>query len=210
MSCDLFSSGWWSFPAILPAEKEFEAANMHPVLKTEIETLANEISALSKEDAQVHPLPGNGRWSAQEIIEHLILSQNLTSETITAQLTKGTSPKNRRNLLKFFLRLQTIGAGYMPYGVPSMLAVRPRKYTAESGPAIAARFLESAETMDRLLVAARNKFGIQTCGEHPFYGVMRVDEWRRYHAIHARHHLAQLRNAIKYSQSVKEDGVLAS
>jgi hypothetical protein len=39
---------------------------------------------------------------------------------------------------------------------------------------------------------------------------MRVDEWRRYHAIHARHHLAQLRNAIKYSQSVKEDGVLAS
>jgi hypothetical protein len=57
--------------------------------------------------------------------------------------------------------------------------------------------------MDRLLVAARRKFGIQACGEHPFFGVMRVDEWRRYHAIHAAHHAGQLRNAIRYAQSLQ-------
>jgi hypothetical protein len=55
--------------------------------------------------------------------------------------------------------------------------------------------------MDQQLVAARRKFGIQACGEHPFFGVMRVDEWRRYHAVHARHHENQLRNAIRYAKT---------
>jgi hypothetical protein len=57
--------------------------------------------------------------------------------------------------------------------------------------------------MDALLVEARKKFGIQVCGEHPSFGVMRVDEWRRYHAVHARHHLPQLENAIRYARSHK-------
>jgi hypothetical protein len=33
--------------------------------------------------------------------------------------------------------------------------------------------------------------------------VLRVDEWRRYHAIHAEHHAGQLDNAIRYALSVK-------
>jgi hypothetical protein len=32
---------------------------------------------------------------------------------------------------------------------------------------------------------------------------MRVDEWRRYHAVHAKHHKAHLRNAIRYAKAQK-------
>jgi hypothetical protein len=174
---------------------------MHPVLRKEIELLAREISGVSREDAQIHPLPGQGRWSAQEIVEHLILTYRLTSDELLKQLKKGKPPRNRRDGLQFFLRLQTIGMGYMPDGVPAPVAFRPRKYKPEPGVEIAARFLEAADSMDNLLVTSRNRFGIQACGEHPFYGVMRVDEWRRYHAIHARHHLSQLRNAIVFARS---------
>lgn len=176
---------------------------MHPVLKSALEPLAARIAPLSEAEAQVSPLPGADRWCAQQVLEHLILTYKLTSDSVSRQLKSGRVPKNRRNLLEFVLRVQTIGAGYMPDGVPAMRAVRPVNYEPAGGQAIAARFLEAGEAMDRLLVEARKKFGIQACGEHPFFGVLRVDEWRRYHSIHAGHHAGQLENAIRYARSVK-------
>jgi hypothetical protein len=148
-------------------------------------------------------MPGQGRWCAQQVIEHLILTFHLTTESVGKQLKSGRVPKNRRNLLKFILRMQTIGLGYMPDGVPAVHAVRPNEFVPQSGSLIAQRFMDAAEAMDVTLVAARRKFGIQACGEHPFFGVMRVDEWRRYHAIHAAHHMPQLQAAIKYAQTAK-------
>jgi len=176
---------------------------MHPVLKSALEPLAETIAKLSKEEAQIPPLPGQGRWCAQQILEHLILTYQLTLDSVERQLKSGRVPKNRRNLLEFLLRVQSIGLGYIPEGVPSIRAFRPTGFTPADGPSIAARFLATAEEMDRQLVAARKKFGIQACGEHPFFGVMRVDEWRRYHALHAKHHRAQLNAAIRYAKAPK-------
>ena len=176
---------------------------MHPVLKSALEPLAEQIAPLSVEEAQIAPVPGQGRWCAQQIMEHLMLTYKLTSDSVGKQLKNGRVPKNRRNLLEFLLRVQTIGLGYMPDGVPAIRSVRPGEFVPESGQAIATRFLAAGEAMDVLLVAARKKFGIQACGEHPFFGVMRVDEWRRYHAVHAEHHAAQLQNAIRSARSLK-------
>jgi|HubBroStandDraft_5_1064220.scaffolds.fasta_scaffold619270_1 hypothetical protein len=176
---------------------------MHPVLKSSLEPLAKQITVLSLEEAQIPPLPGQGRWCAQQVLEHLILTYKFTSDSISRQLKTGRVPRNRRNILEFMLRMQTIGLGYMPDGVPAIRAFRPEVFTPEDGPSIAARYLEAAEEMDLLLVAGRKKFGIEACGEHPLFGVMRIDEWRRYHAMHAKHHVPQLRNAIRYARSQK-------
>ncbi len=174
---------------------------MHPVLKSALEPVAERIYPVSLEEAQVHPLPGQGRWCSQQVIEHLILTYRLTTEAVGRQLKSGRVPKTRRNLLEFVLRVQTIGVGFMPSGVPSIRMVRPESYTPQAGAEVADRFISEAEAMDALLVEARKKFGIQACGEHPFFGVMRVDEWRRYHAVHAKHHLEQLEEAIRYAKS---------
>jgi hypothetical protein len=174
---------------------------MHPILKSALEPLAEQIAGLSLQEAQVHPLPGQGRWSPQQIVEHLILTYEQTADSVARQLKSGRVPKNRRGWLEFVIRLQALGFGYMPSGVPATLATRPSEYEAQAGEAIAARFMEAAESMDVQLVAARKKFGIQGCGEHAFYGVMRVDEWRRYHSLHARHHAAQLKAAIRYARA---------
>jgi Protein of unknown function (DUF1569) len=176
---------------------------MHPVLKSALEPLAIQIGTLTMEEAQIAPVPGQERWCAQQVMEHLMLTYKLTSDSVSRQLTGGRVPKNRRNLLEFLLRVQTIGLGYMPEGIPSIRAFRPAVFAPENGRTIAARFLETAEEMDHQLVAARRQFGIQACGEHPFFGVMRVDEWRRYHAIHAAHHESQLRSAIRFAKAQK-------
>ena len=174
---------------------------MHPVLKSALEPLAEQVVSLSLEEAQIVPQPGQGHWCAQQILEHLMLTYGETTDAVDRQLRTGRVPKNRRNLLEFFLRVQTIGLGYMPKGIPAIRTVRPSVFTPEDGAAIAKRFLEAAEAMDRVLVAARKKFGIQACGVHPLFGVMRVDEWRRYHAVHARHHAGQLRNTIRFAKA---------
>jgi hypothetical protein len=176
---------------------------MHPVLKSALVPLAEQIAVVSAEEAQIPPLPGQGRWSAQQIIEHLILSYELTSTSVSRQLKTGRIPKNRRNLLEFMLRVQTIGFGYMPDGVPSIRAMRPVNPDFQTGEVIAEHFLQAAEEMDGFLVEARRRFGIQACGEHPLFGVMRVDEWRRYHAVHAKHHSKQLRQAIRFAKTQK-------
>jgi len=176
---------------------------MHPVLKSALEPLAEQIAPLSMEEAQIAPLPGQGRWSAQQILEHLILTYGLTSDSVSRQLKTGRVPRNRRSILEFLLRVQSIGLGYMPNGVPAIRAVRPEDFTPEDGLSVAARFMQAAEDMDLLLVAARKKFGVEACGQHPLFGVMRVDEWRRYHALHATHHAPQLRNAVRYAKLSK-------
>ena len=176
---------------------------MHPVLKSALEPLAKEMSMLSLDEAQVAPLPGQGRWCAQQVMEHLILTYQITLNAVNRQLKTGRTPKNRRSVLEFFLRVQTLGLGYMPDGVPAIRSVRPTEFVPEVGAATAARFLKAAEEMDHALVAARKKFGIQACGVHPLFGVMRVDEWRRYHAVHASHHATQLQNVIRYVRAQK-------
>ena len=178
---------------------------MHPVLKSALTPLAVQVAPLTLEEAQVVPLPGQGRWCAQQILEHLILSYRVTSNELSKQLKSGRVPRNRRNLLEFFLRVQTLGVGYMPSGVPAIKALRPTNYIPEEGSVVSARFLEAAEEMDALLVQCRKTFGIQACGEHPFFGIMRVDEWRRYHSVHARHHLPQLREAIRFAQKARTE-----
>jgi hypothetical protein len=179
---------------------------MHPVLKISLEPLGAMIEDLTQEEAQIAPLPGQGRWSAQQVIEHLILTYKLTSDTVGRHLKSGRAARKGRRLLLSFLRLQTIGLGRMPRGVPAIHAVRPERVTPMDGPALRGRFLEAVEEMDELLGAARKKFGIQPCGEHPFYGGLRVDEWRRYHAVHARHHRKQLEEAIRNARSGKAGG----
>jgi hypothetical protein len=181
---------------------------MHPVLKTELSVLSEVIRGVSAAEAQVNPLPGLGRWSAQEVIEHLVLTYEMTMEELNRQFGRGRALRRKRGPLEVLLRLQTIGLGHLPRGVPAMLRVRPQNYRAQGGAVLAERLLRKAEEMDALLVQAREKFGIQPCAEHPFYGGLRVDEWRRYHAIHARHHLQQLREAIAYARSHEAKGLI--
>jgi hypothetical protein len=174
---------------------------MHPVLKSAIEPLAAQIAATTVAEAQVEPLPGKERWSPQEIVEHLILSFEQTSASVTKQLKAGRPPKNHRSLLEFVLRVHTVGLGRMPRGITSLIATRPSWTEQLSGAELARRFVAAAEEMDRTLVTARKRFGVQACGEHPFYGVLRVDEWRRYHSIHVKHHAKQLRQAIQFAKT---------
>ncbi len=55
---------------------------------------------------------------------------------------------------------------------------------------------QEMDAMDALLDSCRRKFGIERVAAHPWLGPLRVDQWRRFHAVHGLHHVAQLQSVI--------------
>jgi hypothetical protein len=62
---------------------------------------------------------------------------------------------------------------------------------------------EEMDQMDHLLDDCRHRFGIQRAAAHFLLGPLRVDQWRRFHVIHFRHHLQQLQRIEKAANSVE-------
>jgi hypothetical protein len=64
--------------------------------------------------------------------------------------------------------------------------------------------------MDMLLDGCRRKFGMERIADHPWFGALRVDQWRRFHVVHGLHHVAQLRSVMEQvapaSVPVKQTG----
>ncbi len=177
---------------------------MHPVLAKTLNPIAEEIAAASLAEAQVSPNPGKHRWSGQQVVEHLILMFHSAQEELQTHLKKHKPASNWHTLLQWLLKAQLCWFGSMSPGIPSRHAIRPRQFVPQDGPALAARLLAEAEDADKALVQCRREFGLQSCGYHPIYGPLRVDEWRNYFAIHSRHHLPQFREAIAYARSHPE------
>jgi len=176
---------------------------MHPVLKVSLEPLSRTLEGLTMEEAQIEPQPGKGRWCAQQVVEHLILTYGMTVKAVSRHLKSNRAAKKDRGPIISLLRMHDISLGRMPSGVPAVREARPKEFTPMDGLTLGERLFATAEEMDRVLVQARRKFGVEPCGEHWFYGGLRVDEWRRYHAVHARHHVKQLKAAIQYARLEK-------
>ena len=51
--------------------------------------------------------------------------------------------------------------------------------------------------MDDRITQCRQRFGIQRVASHFLLGPLRPDQWRRFHVVHMRHHLDQLKRIEK-------------
>ena len=61
--------------------------------------------------------------------------------------------------------------------------------------------------MDVALDRCPRKFGMERVAMHPMLGPLRVDQWRRFHAVYGTHYLRQL---VQVRERVAPQGVLAS
>jgi hypothetical protein len=64
------------------------------------------------------------------------------------------------------------------------------------GTAISARLHDDLWAMDELLIACEEQFGRRRFSTHQVLGPISADQWRRFHVVHGRHHLKQLRQLI--------------
>jgi hypothetical protein len=172
---------------------------MHAVLERVVCQIAGEVRALNAETSQLHPKGLEHKWSAQQVIEHLVLGYRQTSGALQKRLDKGhVSRRQKRTYLQWSLQLMILSFGVLPQGVPALDETTPVKgrFAPMDGRQLADLLRQEIEAMDTLFDSCRRKFGMERVATQPFLGPLRVDQWRRFHALHGLHHAAQLRSVI--------------
>ena len=153
-------------------------------LRQEVEA---SISGLTGEQLSWHP---PGKWSAAEVLEHLFLTYTGTIKGFD-RFETSQQPRTAATWRQRRSKLAVVALGYMPPGREAPTFARPRglpveKVLSEIGPKIA--------EMDEVIRRSERKYGTRAkLLEHVFLGPLTGPEWRKFHLVHGRHHLKQVR-----------------
>jgi hypothetical protein len=172
---------------------------MHAVLERVACQIANQVRELDAETTQLHPNGMAYKWNVQQVVEHLVLGYRLTASALEIRLKKGRlSRKQTRTCLQWSLQLMILSFGYLPRGVPALDETMPApgRFAAMDGKQLGDLLRREMNAMDALLDGCRHKFGMERVATHPWLGPLRVDQWRRFHAVHGLHHMTQLHSVI--------------
>jgi hypothetical protein len=156
-----------------------------------LETLQQEIAlaieALSPEQLRRHPL---GKWCIVEVLEHLYLTYTGTlkgfERVAAAEKPLATSSTLKQRAQTFVV----IGLGYLPSGREAPPVSRPRGTAAET---VLAEIGPKIAEMDAAIARCEEKFGRTQLLDHPILGPLSAAQWRKFHLVHGRHHVKQIR-----------------
>lgn len=165
---------------------------MHPYLRRCRDELLETVRDLTVADAEAAT---DGKWSIAGILEHLDLAYTMNAAGLVRRLEKGTPQAGHANLKQRLARLVIVKAGYFPTGRKAPDAVVPtgRRF-AELSAVIGPHLM----VLDQQLLEAARVFGARRAVlNHPILGPFSVNDWRRFHWIHTRHHLRQIRDRAK-------------
>ena len=170
---------------------------MDPHLRKLQEELREVIAGLTTEERlRGHP---PGKWCAAEILEHLYLTYTGTTKgfarVLAADRVAATAAnwRQRRNLLV------VLGLGYLPSGRKAPSFSRPRGLPAEN---VLAEIAAKISEMDAMIAACEEKLGPGKLLDHPVLGPLTGKQWRKFHLVHGRHHLSQIRRLSVETHSV--------
>jgi hypothetical protein len=168
---------------------------MHPVLCSVFDSYAAALSAQPADWCQLHPRQDDRFWSAQELIEHLVLTLRSSSGALEKRLERGRPTAARCTPVQWMVKTAVLSSGRMPRGVSAPVFARPDQlhWTPMNGAELVQLLRQEIDRMDALLDTCRQRFGLQRIASHFLLGPLRADQWRRFHTIHIRHHLGQLR-----------------
>ena len=138
-------------------------------------------------------------WSMQEVVEHLVLTYRNTGALMDRYLERNSPTQRRPNLKHRALQLLVIRCGGFPRSVQAPEAVLPGKtdLPAMSGEELTAWMVTELEDLDAKLEKCSQLFGKQSFAAHFIFGPLTAEQWRRFHLVHAKHHLAQIKRIRK-------------
>ena len=172
-------------------------AAVHPLLDQIRELLATPLAGCSADQLARHPAGDPSCWSGQQVIEHLIATWRMTIAGIEDRIRKGRPLKTRPTLRQRALQLLICELGYFPTGSAAPEASRPAVQSPISGDQLIARMSEALDTMDTMLARIEPQARGAPVLNQGLLGPLNVRQWRRFHRAHARHHVAQIKRAIR-------------
>jgi len=135
-----------------------------------------------------------GKWNAGQILEHLYLTYKLSTRGVEKALEKDAPLATRATLKQRIAVLVVLSLEYIPSGRDAPERLIPQGMSPEE-----ARQAMEAELqkMVSVLDECERRFGARTkILDHLFLGPLTVDQWRKFHWIHGRHHARQIRERM--------------
>jgi len=167
-----------------------------PHLKRLQDEVSTAIHGLSAKELRCHP---PDKWCIAEILEHLYLTYTGTTKGFSRLLASDKAQGNVPTLGQRVRAFVVTGVGYFPNGVKSPPVALPRGLPSET--AISEIIAKIAE-MDEIMSKCAARFGADTkVLDHPVLGPFSVSQWRKFHLVHGRHHLRQIRQLRSEAQN---------
>jgi DinB superfamily len=168
---------------------------MHAVLQQVFDSYRAELVRKPADWCQLHPGQDERLWSAQELIEHLVLTCRSSTRLLQKRIDRGQPTADHSTPPQWLLQMIMLSFGRMPRGAPAPLFARPDQlhWPQMSGAELVDVLRQEIDQMDSILDVSRQRFGLQRVASHFVLGPLRPDQWRRFHVVHMRHHLGQLR-----------------
>jgi hypothetical protein len=158
-------------------------------LQQELESTMGAASAIALSHAS------SGKWNATQIAEHLLLTYKHTSRGLVKCLQQGFPMASRPTMKDRMASLLVLSFGYIPNGRKSPERVLPQGMLPEE---VMTGIGDELRNMDSILAECERQFGRRTnLTDHPFIGPLTADGWRKFHWVHGRHHLRQMRQRLR-------------
>jgi hypothetical protein len=135
-----------------------------------------------------------GKWNAGQILEHLYLTYKLSNRGMEKVLAKDAPLATRATLKQRIAVLWVLNLENIPGRRDA-----PERLMPQGMPPEAARQAMGTELqkMVSVLDECERRFGAGTkILDHLFLGPLTVDQWRKFHWIHGRHHARQIRERM--------------
>ncbi len=145
-------------------------------------------------DEEWHHAPA-GRWTVAQIVEHLAVSVDLVAQLFEE---RGELPLRRRHSRphETVLRHLVLISGRIPRGLNAVAAAVP---SDEPEPDMAtAQFRMGVELMRHLAETWPSQVRESVFLRHPYLGDLNLPEWVRFHYVHSRHHMQEIRERLRW------------
>ena len=198
------STSWLGEKALVFRIRE-GAPEMYAAFEEVCGRYALELRPFPAEALEIHPQGDLNRWNARQIVEHLVLTYKSSGSVLQQRLDKGRPTQARATIKQRIPQFVLLALGIMPSGRLSPASVTPAAAPGRSldGAALADLLRSELQRLDELLVQCEKRFGKQQMATHQILGPLSAEQWRRFHVVHARHHLKQVKS-IRNSELMKE------
>lgn len=161
---------------------------MCPDVQRTLDDIATAVAGMTAEQLDWRP---EGKWSTSLILEHLLLSYRASGARLARAADEGTTKVRPDTWAQRFSTFVVVGLGYFPTGRAAPEYVQPKGMPAAD---IVGATTSSLVEFDAAATRCADLFGVETkVSNHPILGAFSIRQWRRFHRIHTRHHMKQVR-----------------
>lgn len=146
-----------------------------------------------RSDAECERAP-EGKWTPAQIVEHLAIGMTGSAERFEQRRAHAPMTRRRRRLIERIASLSILRLRWYPQGFKAPEGTRPAASVTRA--AAEAHFrggIAKWEGLQRELLPIRRH---DLFVKHPRLGDLTMEEWMRFHVIHARHHAPQIKSRL--------------